>query len=108
MGTVSMVNFGGPRRLLRAEEKDAAPVNWRRGMFRIWVLFCVAWVMGWTIELLMFGLRGGFHTTGELLEVPVLLFGPPIAMLLFGLAAAWAVRGFKMDNSKMDNSPPGE
>ena len=103
MGTVRMVNFGGPRRLLRAEEKNAAPVNWRRGMFRVWVLFCVAWVMGWTIELLMSGLRGGFHTTGELLGVPVLLFGPPIAMLLFGLAATWAFRGFKADER-----PPGE
>jgi hypothetical protein len=33
----------------------------------------------------------------------VLLFGPPIAMLLFGLAAAWAFRGFKVEQS-----PPGE
>jgi len=104
MGTVRMVNFGGPRRLLRAEEKNDVPVNWRRGMFRVWVLFCVAWVMGWTIELLMSGLRGGgFHSTGEWLEVPVLLFGPPIAMLLFGLASAWAFRGFKTDSS-----PPSE
>jgi len=26
--------------------------------------------------------------------VPILLFAPPIALWLFGVAAAWAVRGF--------------
>lgn len=103
MGTVRMVNFGGPRRLLQAEEKNAVPVNWRRGMFRVWVLFCAAWLMGWAIYLTMYGLHGGFKTNGDLLVIPVLLFGPPIAMLLFGLAAAWAFRGFKVDQS-----PPGE
>lgn len=103
MGTVRMVNFGSSRRLPGAEEKNVTPINWHRGMFRVWMLFCAAWVMGWTIDLLMLGLRGGFATTGEMLEVPVLLFGPPIAMLLFGLAAAWAFRGFKVEKS-----PPGE
>jgi hypothetical protein len=41
---------------------------------------------------------GGFRTTGDFLELPVLLFGPPIALLLFGLAAGWAFRGFKAEN----------
>jgi len=35
--------------------------------------------------------------------IPVLLFGPPIALLIFGLAAGWAVRGFKAVND-----PPGK
>jgi hypothetical protein len=26
--------------------------------------------------------------------VPVLLFGPPVALLVFGLIAGWAFRGF--------------
>jgi hypothetical protein len=27
----------------------------------------------------------------------VLLFGPPVALMLFGLVAGWAFRGFKSD-----------
>jgi hypothetical protein len=51
-------------------------------------------MMGWIIYLVMYGLLGGFKTTGDFLLIPVLLFGPPIAMFLFGLAAGWAFRGF--------------
>jgi hypothetical protein len=51
----------------------------------------------------MQGLQGGFKTTGDFLVIPVLLFGPPIALLIFGLAAGWAVRGFKAESD-----PPGK
>jgi hypothetical protein len=67
-------------------------------MFRIWLLFSAAWMMGWIIHLLMFGIQGGFKTIGDYLAIPILLFGPPIALLVFGLAAAWAFRGFKADD----------
>lgn len=89
-------HFGIPRRVLegRAEE----PINWRRGLFRSWILLSAAWLMGWIIYLIMYGLRGGFKTTGDWFVIPVLLFGPPIALLVFGLAARWAVRGFKADD----------
>jgi hypothetical protein len=50
----------------------------------------------------MYGLHGGFKTTGDLLVIPVLLFGPPIALLIFGFAAGWAFRGFKPEE------PPAE
>jgi hypothetical protein len=46
----------------------------------------------------MYGLRGGFKTTGDWIVIPILLFGPPLALLLFGFAARWAFRGFKMDD----------
>jgi hypothetical protein len=38
-----------------------------------------------------------------LLSIPVLLFGPPIALFLFGLAAGWAFRGFKPDDNDSGN-----
>ena len=84
-------------------------VNWRRGLFRVWLLFSAAWLMGWIIYLIMYGLRGGFRTTGDFLEIPVLLFGPPIALLLFGVATGWAFRGFKTENGPSDKNlaPPG-
>jgi hypothetical protein len=103
MSVVTKAHFGIPRRADSAKVEEPAAVNWRRGLFRVWLLFCAAWMMGWTIYLIIFGLHGGFKTTGDFLVIPVLLFGPPIALLLFGLATRWAIRGFKAENSR-----PGE
>jgi len=36
----------------------------------------------------------------EVFAVPVLLFGPPVALMLFGLVAGWAFRGFKPDEEE--------
>jgi len=77
------------------------PLNWRRGFFRIWLLMSAAWIMAWSIYLLMFAIQVGMKQTGDVLVIPVVLFGPPVALLLFGLAAGWAFRGFKPD----DNQP---
>jgi hypothetical protein len=55
------------------------------------------------IYLIMHGLEGGFTKTGDFLSVPVVLFGPPIAVFLLGVATGWAFRGFKTDEA-----PPGD
>jgi hypothetical protein len=89
-------NFGIPAKSLGTEESTR--VNWRRGSFRLWLLVSAAWVMGWFIYLMLEGIQGGLKPR-DLLSLPVLLFGPPIALLLFGVAAAWAVRGFKDDEA---------
>jgi hypothetical protein len=73
---------------------SAGEVNWKRGLFRVWILISAGWIMGWTIYLLLEGVQGSLSTTGDFIEVPILLFAPPIALWLFGLAAAWAIRGF--------------
>ena len=84
-----------PRRPFRPQTSEpSAPINWRRGMIRIWFLISAAWVMG-AIET---GLR-----PSDLLAIPVLLFGPPVALLLFGAATAWAFRGFRVDQPPADN-----
>ncbi len=90
-----------PRPSFGPQDEEPIPVNWRRGMLRVWLLASAAWIMGWVIYLLLHGLQGGIKETGEFLAIPVVLFGPPIALLLFGIAAAWAFRGFKVD----DRSP---
>jgi hypothetical protein len=91
-----MARYGIPRRFgVNDNEKEL--INWRRGLFRVWVLMSVAWLMGWTIFLIMVGIQGRIQTTGDFLEIPVLLFGPPVALLLFGLAARWALYGFKVE-----------
>jgi hypothetical protein len=100
---VIMPLYSVPRRPFRSQTSEpAAPVNWRRGMLRIWCLISAAWVMSWAIYLIMNALQGGV-VPSDLLVIPVLLFGPPIALLLFGAATAWAFKGFKMDRPPADN-----
>jgi hypothetical protein len=94
---------GMPRRSLEAAPQPKSPINWRRGLFRVWLLISAAWIMSWVIYLLMDGIQGGFRTTGDFLVVPVLLFGPPVALWLTGLAAGWAFRGFIVDDVVQDN-----
>jgi len=76
-----------PRRQFGAQKDEPAQINWRRGMLRIWLLLSAAWIMGWIIYLLISGIQGEFKAIGDYLVIPVLLFGPPIALLIFGLAA---------------------
>jgi hypothetical protein len=88
-----MPNFGLSRRD-SVDLSDSRSVNWKRGLFRIWILMSAGWIMGWTIYLMLEGAHGSLNSRGDLIEVPILLFAPPIALWLFGLAAAWAIRGF--------------
>jgi hypothetical protein len=92
-----MPRFGIPRREFDGQIKEATPINWRRGFMRIWLLLSAAWIMGWIVYLILYGIQGGFRSSGDFLAIPVLLIGPPIALLLFGLVAGWAFRGFKPD-----------
>jgi hypothetical protein len=94
--------YSVPRRpFIPTPVRDPEPVNWRRGLFRVWLLISAAWVMGWIINLLMQVMEGGFKTS-DILVFPTLLIGPPVAFLIFGIAAGWAFRGFKVDE------PPAE
>lgn len=94
-----MQPYSIPRRSFTpiSQAPEPNPINWRRGLFRIWLLVSGAWMMSWIIYLIMYGLQGGFKTVGDYLVIPVLLIGPPIALLIFGLAARWAFRGFEFE-----------
>jgi hypothetical protein len=104
---VTMTIYRGPRRAFVTRRDDALPVNWRRGLFRVWLLLSAAWVMAWIIYLIMYALREGMRSMGDLLVIPVVLIGPPVALLLFGMAAGWAFRGFRVDDPK-DDANKGE
>jgi hypothetical protein len=82
-----------PNRRFYSEKDKLAPVNWRRGLFRLWVLASVAWMMGWIIFFAI-GFVGGESTARDLLVLSVVLIGPPIALLLLGIATRWAFQGF--------------
>ena len=81
-----------------------AQVNWRRGFFRVWLLASGAWIMSWVLWLMIYGISRGFRDMHEVFAVPVLLFGPPVALMLFGLVAGWAFRGFKPDEEEKRRS----
>jgi hypothetical protein len=51
-----------PHNLRRAFRTSPEPllINWRRGLFRVWLLVSAGWVMGWTIYLIMYSLQGGY------------------------------------------------
>ena len=90
-----MPRFGVHVRESDQTARIPTPINWRRGLLRVWLLASAAWIMGWIVYLILYGIQSGFRTSGEFLAIPVLLIGPPIALLLFGLMAGWAFRGFK-------------
>lgn len=94
----AVMPYSFPRRAYGRQTSEPEPLNWRRGMFRVWLLASAAWLMGWIIYLILYGLRAGFRDTGDVLVIPILLFGPPIALLLFGIAAGWAFRGFNIED----------
>src|SRR5262249_59044331 len=89
-----MSHFGTPKQGRPQRHRDIAQVNWRRGLFRIWLLLSAAWTMGWIVYLIINGIKDGLQSSGNLLAIPVLLVGPPIALLLFGIVAGWGLSGF--------------
>jgi len=102
-----MASFGIPRRASDIDVNEPTKaVNWRRGLIRVWLLLSAAWIMGWTVYLILFAIQVGFQSSRDFLAIPVLLFGPPIALLLFGLAAGWAFRGFKPDDNDSTGADP--
>jgi hypothetical protein len=75
-------------------------INWRRGLFRVWLLISAGWVMGWTIYLIMYSLQGGYSGNRDFVAIPILLLAPPLALFIFGAATGWAFRGFQAEDDK--------
>jgi hypothetical protein len=92
--------YGIPRRAFRPEAGEPTPINWRRDMFRVWLLMSAGRVMSWVIYLLTHTLEGRFPGS-DFLVVPILLFDPPVTLPIFGVTTGWAFRGFHVE----DDSP---
>lgn len=92
--SATITRFPGLRGLREANSNVQRPINWRRGLFRLWLLISGAWVLGWGVYLAIWAIRSGVKEPGDLFAIPVLLLGPPVALLVFGHATAWAFRGF--------------
>src|SRR5262245_31621264 len=94
---LSMARFGLPNRNDQ-RIREIAQVHWQHGLFRVSLLLPAARITGWSVYLILNGIKDGVQRSGDLLAIPVLLVGPPIAPLLFGIVAGWAVRGFVPDS----------
>jgi hypothetical protein len=53
--------------------------NWRRGLLRVWLLLSAAWIMGWVVYLIIYGIRAGFQSSGDLLAIPNQSGGAPLS-----------------------------
>jgi len=97
-----MPAYGIPRRSYTRQVNELAPVRWRRGLFRIWLLISAGWIMSWAIYLIMDALEGKFS---NFFAIAIVLFGPPVALLIFSIAARWALRGFQVVEPSVARSP---
>jgi hypothetical protein len=63
-------------------------LNYRRGLFRLWVILSVLWIAGvaWV---------SGPDVYGHLQRGPWLAFLPPLALLVLGATIGWAFSGFR-------------
>lgn len=98
-----MALYGVRDRSSNAAINKSAPFNWRRGIFRMWLLMSAAWIMAWVIDLIIWTVRFGMEMR-DVTVVPILLFGPPVALLIFGLGIGWAFRGFKVEGACKDTT----
>lgn len=80
--------------------EEVTPLNWRRGLFRLWLLVSAAWLMSWSIYFILSAMAQALTTVGDFLAIPVVFFGPPVALLLCGMATGWAIRGFRVDKTQ--------
>jgi hypothetical protein len=87
--------------------EEVTPLNWRRGLFRLWLLVSAAWVMSWSIYFILSAMAQALRTVGDFLAIPVVFFGPPIALLICAMATRWAIHGFRTDEDpKRETAPP--
>jgi hypothetical protein len=80
-------------------------MNIRRGLFRIWLVASLAWIVSsfWMFDYSCF--FGHYPwcdwwvvsplLSSTYVEVLVKTFGPPLVALVGGMAAFWSVAGFK-------------
>ena len=87
----------------RESISNSAPINWRRGLFRLWLLASAAWILAWGVYSILSAIAHEFVRPEDLLA-RVVFFGPPVALLLCGLAGGWAIQGFR-PNGRVESAP---
>lgn len=72
-------------------------LNWRRGLFRVWLFVTIFWVAftGAVAIIAIIGVDDGLGISRVVRDGAALVLLPPLVMLSIGASAFWAVRGFK-------------
>ena len=77
-------------------------MNWRRGLFRAWLVLSIAWVLTAEVRLkvtrdIWFPVDVSFRPEHlpEAMGVFVVFIGPPIVVFLVGLVLVWVSVGFR-------------
>lgn len=68
-------------------------MNWRRGLFRLWVIAAAGWIAftAWDV----YEVTAGDFTQLSWWKVMAWAFGPPAAAGLLMLVAYWVAQGFR-------------
>src|SRR5262249_19819417 len=66
-----------------------------------WLLASAAWIMGWAIYLMLSVVAQALTSPEDFLAIPIVFFGPPIALLLCALAATSP----SADQVRIDDQP---
>ena len=76
-------------------------MNWRRGLFRGWVVLSIAWVVVYVVVFIreLNSLPGGYLWADVDIVFVLLLMGvfagPPFGVFLVGLLLVWVFLGFR-------------
>src|SRR5260370_42020534 len=59
-----------------APGEEVTPLNWRRGLFRLWLLGSAAWRMSWAIYFILSPMAHALTAVGGFLAIAAGCFGP--------------------------------
>ena len=62
----------------------------KKGLFRLWIVVSVCWIVAWTI-----GLNSFNAFEHDLIEALSYLLLPPVLLPIFSKSIFWVVKGFK-------------
>jgi hypothetical protein len=85
-------------------------MNWNRGLLRLWIVFSLIWIPTSAICVVDSILTSNRRLnpnfgdlvplqTFQVLEIVMIAFLPPIAVILGFLVLRWIVRGFRFNSS---------
>jgi hypothetical protein len=75
-------------------------MNWKRGLWRVWMVGSVIWIGYWYWEIWLICRFGVYPPPRCANEIPwtglaIISLGGPLIALEVGLVAVWIVRGFR-------------
>ena len=75
-------------------------MNWKRGLFRVWLVASVGWIGYWLWQSWMicgFSINPSPRCANEIpwTGLAIISLSGPLIALVLGLVAVWIVRGFK-------------